>query len=407
MRRIAWLGVLLAVPALAADWPRFLGPAGDGHSPETGLMRQWPKDGPARLWERKVGSGYAGPVVAQGKLILFHRVGDEELVECLDARTGAAKWKYAAPTGYVDDFRFDDGPRGTPTISDGRVYTLGAEGRLSCLDFDGGKRLWERDLAADYPFRKGYFGVGTSPLVEGDGVFVNVGSKGACVVAFDRKTGKELWKTGDAEASYSTPVAADLGGKRRLVFLTREGLLVLDPKDGGVAHEQRFRARINASVNSATPLVADGKVFLSSSYNVGALLLDADGWKEVWKNDESLSNHYTTSVKVGDYLYGIHGRQEEAPELRCVEWKTGKVMWAKEGFGCAWLIAADGVLLAVQESGEVALLEATPKEYREKGRFAAFAKPAERGKSLRAAPALADGVLYVRDAQKLAAWRAK
>jgi outer membrane protein assembly factor BamB len=397
--------VALIVTAVAADWPRFLGPAGDGHSPESGLLKAWPAEGPTKLWERPVGSGYAGPAVTGGKVILFHRVEAEEVAECLDAQTGKTLWKQGSPTGYVDEFNFDDGPRGVPAIAGEHVYTLGAEGRLICRKLAEGAKVWEHDLQTDYQFPKGYFGVGVSPLVEGDGVFVNVGAKGAGVVAFDRATGKELWKVSDDGPSYSTPVAADIGGKRRLVFFTRQGLLVLDPKTGEIVHQMRYRARIDASVNAATPLVADGKIFLSACYGVGGLLIDTEGWKPIWKKDESMSSHYTTSVKVGEYLYGSHGRQEEGASLRCVAWKTGEVKWTKEGIGCAWLIAADGMLIAVQESGEIALLEASPEGYREKGRFTAFAKSTDRGKLLRSAPALADGVLYVRDAQKLAAWR--
>jgi outer membrane protein assembly factor BamB len=357
------------------------------------------------LWERAVGSGYAGPAVANGRLILFHRIDSDEIVECIDSKTGEPQWKYSVPTGYVDSFGFDDGPRGVPAIAGDQVFTLGAEGRLTCLDMATGRKIWDRAIAADYTLRQSYFGVGVSPLVEGDGVFINVGAKDAGIVAFDRKTGKEMWKAGTDDASYSTPTVAEIDGKRRLVFLTREGLMVIDPATGEVVHQRHFRSRAQASVNAATPLVADGQVFLSACYSTGALLLNIDGWKDVWKNDESMSNHYTTCVKIGDYLYGSHGRQEEGAALRCAEWKTGKVMWTKEGFGCAWLIAADGLILAVQESGKITLLEANPKEYTAKSQFVAFPTPEQRGKYLRSAPALADGILYARDEKKLVAWR--
>ncbi len=402
MNRIGVL-VILILPTItrAADWPQFLGPSRDGHSAETGLLHEWPKDGPPKAWECDAGPGFSGPAIAGGKLILFHRAGDDEVVECLDAKTGKKLWKHSNPTGYVDDLGKGDGPRATPVITGERVYTLGAEGRLQCLEFADGKKVWERDLAADYPFRKGYFGVASSPLVDGDRIFINIGSKRAGVVAFDCKTGKEVWKASNDRASYSTPAVAEIAGKRVLLFFTREGLLVLDPKDGAVIHKRQFRARIDASVNAATPLVFGDQVFLSASYQTGALLLDGNGWKDIWKSDEVLSNHYNTSVKVGDYLYGVHGREEAGGELRCVEWKTGKVDWTKPGFGCAHLIAADGMLIAAVESGELVLLEATPKAYTERGRFAALDKP----RHAVAAPALADGLLFVRNDKKLAAWK--
>ncbi len=397
----ALVAMLAPVPVPATDWPQFNGPFRDGRSPATGLLRTWPATGPAKLWERPLGSGYSGPVVAGNRLVIFHRLNDHEIVECLDARTGKLQWKHSAATGYVDDFGFDDGPRGTPCIAGGRAYCLGAEGALTCLDLETGRQIWARNLAVDYPFRKGYFGVGTSPVVAEGRVFINIGSKGAGVIALDAATGKELWRASDDEASYSTPTVATLGGKPRLVCLTRAGLLILDTADGTVVQRMPFRARIQASVNAATPLVGGDEVFLSSSYNTGAILLklSGDGSAPIWKNDESMSCHYNSPVRVGDYLYGIHGRQEAGGELRCVEWKTGTVKWAKPGFGCASLVAADGLLLAATETGDVVLVEATEAGYRERGRFAGLAKP------VRAGLALANGIAYARDSKRLVAWK--
>src|SRR5262249_20907071 len=158
------------------------------------------------------------------------------------------------------------------------------------------------------------------------------------------------------------------------VFLTRTGLLVLDPATGRVLHQRRFRARINESVNAATPLIANDQIFLSASYGTGALLLNWNRGepRDVGVNDKSLSSHYNTPVKVGEFLYGIHGRQEYGADLRCVEWASGNVRWSKAGFGCAALIAADGMLIAVAESGALVLLEPSPEAYREKARFAAL-----------------------------------
>src|SRR5712691_9676943 len=185
---------LLPLLLVAADWPQFLGPTRDGQSPETGLAREWPGGGPAKLWDAEIGAGFSGPVVAGGKVLLFHRVGDEEVLQCWNAADGKLLWKYAVATGYVDDFGFDEGPRATPSIADGRVYTLSAEGRISCISLEDGKKVWDRQLAVNYPFAKGYFGVATSPLVDAKRIYVNIGSKGAGVIALDRDTGKEIWK---------------------------------------------------------------------------------------------------------------------------------------------------------------------------------------------------------------------
>ena len=300
--------------------------ARDGHSAETELLREWPKEGPKPLWSVGVGSGWSGPVVVGGKVLIHHRVGDNEVLQCLNAVDGNEIWKYTTATGYTDDFQFDDGPRATPSVVGNSVYTLGADGKLSCVSFDKGQRIWDRDLSVDYPSKKGYFGVATSPLVDDERVYVNVGAKGAGMVAFDRKTGKDVWKSSDDEASYSSPVLATLAAKPRLVCFTRAGLLVLNPATGERIQARPFRARIQASVNAATPLVSGNQIFLTASYNTGAILLEAanDDWKEIWKNDSSLSCHYNTPVKVGEFLFGVDGRQEAGPELHASNGRPAK-----------------------------------------------------------------------------------
>jgi outer membrane protein assembly factor BamB len=219
-------------------------------------------------------------------------------------------------------------------------------------------------------------------------------------VAFNASDGKELWKATDQEASYSSPVAATIDGVRHVFFFTRDGLVSLDPKEGTERFRLKFRSKIDASVNAATPVVVDDHLFLSASYGTGALLLKVhkDKVDEVWKNDESLSNHYDTSIYHDGYLYGIDGRQEEGARLRCVEFKTGKVQWTKEGFGCASLIRVEGRLIALTEGGDLVLIEPTAKEYREKARASVLGSPC------RAALALANGRLYARDGKTLICW---
>jgi outer membrane protein assembly factor BamB len=389
-----------AVGLLAADWPQFLGPGRNATSAETGLSASWPEKGPPLLWEREVGEGFSGPVVAGDTLVLFHRQGDREVVEALDAATGKGRWKVSYPTAYADRLDKGNGPRATPLAADGRVYTLGAEGALHCFRLDDGKKVWGRSLKDDYELRESWFGVGTSPLLEGGLLLVNVGARGAGIVAFDKDTGKEVWKATDEPASYSSPVAATIDGVRHAFFLTREGLVGLDPKDGTVRFRKPWRARYDASVNAASPVVAGDLLFLSASYQTGAVLLRVrkDGVEEVWKGDDSLSCHYNTPVHHGGYLYGIDGRQERGARLRCVELKTGQVKWTRDRFGCASLLLADGRLIALTEDGDLVLLEATPEGYREKARANVLAGPC------RAEPALADGRLYARGDKKLACW---
>jgi outer membrane protein assembly factor BamB len=399
-------GLLTAALALAvagADWPQFLGPKRDGTSAETGLATTWPRKGPPVEWQREVGEGYSGPVVADGKLILFHRVGDEDVVECLDAATGKGLWKYAYATAYSDALGKGDGPRSTPLIAGGKVYTLGAAGKLLCLGLARGDMVWQRDLLTDYTVPRSYFGVGTTPLLVGDLLLVNVGGKDAGVVAVNKDTGKEAWAATSQGASYASPVAADIDGVRHAIFFTRQGLLGLDPANGKVRYEKRWRSRMDASVNAATPLVLGDRIFLTSSYDTGALLVKAskDKVEELWKGDDILSCHFGTPVHVDGYLYGFDGRQEGGTELRCVELKSGKVMWKQEGFGCGSIIAAQGMLLILSEGGDLVLAEATSAGYREKARATVLGKPC------RAAPALSDGKLYARDGGKLVCWNLK
>jgi outer membrane protein assembly factor BamB len=395
---------LLLPAARAADWPQFLGPTRNAVSAETGLARSWPEQGPPVVWEHEVGEGYSAPVVADGTLVIFHRVGDEEVVEGLDAANGKPRWKFAYPTKYSDALGKGDGPRSTPVIAGGKVYTLGAEGMLHCLDLKDGTKRWEKSLAKDYEMRPSYFGVATSPLVEGDRLLVNVGAKGAGIVAFDKDGGKEVWKATDDEASYSSPAAATIDGVRHVFFFTRTGLVDLDPKDGKVRTSKRWRARINESVNAAAPLVIGDQLFLTASYGTGAVLLRVgkDSVEELWKGDESLSSHYNTPVHKDGYLYGIDGRQERGGRLRCVELKTGQVKWEKGRFGCASMILADGLLVALTEDGELVLIDPSPEGYREKARAAVLRAP-----PCRAEIALADGRLFGRDGKRLVCWNLK
>jgi outer membrane protein assembly factor BamB len=389
---------LALTPALpAADWPNIHGPNRDSHSAETGLNWAWGEAGPPVAWALDVGAGFAGVAVSGGSVFLFHRVGAEEVLTALDPATGKEKWKYSARTKYVDDFGFDDGPRCVPVVSGGQVFALGADGDLHAVEAATGKKLWHRNIRADYKAPKGYFGVGAGPIVIGDRLLVSVGAKGAGIVAFDPATGKELWKATDDPPGYAAPSVIDLGGKPHAAFLTRGGLVVVEPAAGAVKFSKPWRSRLDASVNAAAPVVRKDEVLLTVSYGAGAVLLKAQAgeWDEVWTNDRALSCHYNTPVLVGDYLYGVHGRQEGGgAQLRCVEWKTGEVKWSVERFGVASLIAVDGGLLAVTE-GELVRFEANPKE------FKATARAKVLDGTVRAAPALSDGRLYLRDEKRL------
>ena len=388
---------ILLLTALAGDWPQFLGPTRDGVYSGADIAPAWPSSGPPVVWKRDVGEGFAGPVVAGGKLILFHRQQGRELIECLDAVTGKNVWSLAYPTTYRDDFGFDEGPRSAPVIAGGVVYAFGAEGVLTAVDLATGKQRWQVPAHQKFKSPKGWFGSAGSPLLEGGKVLVNVGAPDAGIVAFDAATGDVVWKATSDEASYSSPTVATIGGVRHALFLTRSELVDLDPANGKIRFTMPFRSRSSASVTAATPLVIGNLVFISASYGVGAALLEVNGstFRKIWGNDDSMSNHYSTCVFRDGFLYGFHGRQEEGQELHAIEMKTGKIMWSVERFGAGTVTLAGARLLIVRENGELTIAPATPKEFR----------PSESARilsgAIRAYPAVAEGRLYVRNEHTL------
>ncbi|MGB7219414.1 MAG: PQQ-binding-like beta-propeller repeat protein [Vicinamibacterales bacterium] len=393
--------LLTCAPIAAADWPQFLGPDRNGVYSGPPLATSWPAAGPRVVWKKQVGAGFAGPVVTGNRLILFHRVAKEEVVESLDARTGMPQWRYAYPTAYRDDFGFDEGPRAVPVVVNGRVYTFGAEGQLHAIDLATGRALWNVDTARQFGVRKGYFGASGSPLVEDGRVIANVGGKLAAqggvkdagIVAFNAETGAVLWTATNHEASYSSAVGATFGGERRAVFFTRDGLVGLVPATGRVIFERRWRSRSAASVNAATPLVVGDLIFVSATYETGAAVLRVQGSQltELWSGDEALSNHYATAVHHNGILYGFHGRQEYNPSFRAVDLRTGAVKWSTDQFHAGSVTLAGDQLLIVRETGELVLAQATPQAFRPIAR--AQILPA----TVRSFPALSDGFLYVRN----------
>ena len=399
--KVAWaVAVALAatvVTQAANDWPQYLGPSRNGVYAGPALADAWGANGPKAVWRKQVGQGFAGPAVVGNRVILFHRVGNEEVLESLDAATGDSVWRYAYPTRYRDDFGFDEGPRAVPVVADGVIYTFGAEGQLHAVDLAKGTRLWSEDTMKRFGVPKGFFGAAGSPLVEGGRVIANVGGDKAGIVAFEAKTGKVLWSATDDDASYSSGVAATIGGHRLGVFLTRDSLLGLDPASGMVQFQRRWRARIAASVNAATPIIVGDEIFVSAQYGPGAGVLRVNGSQltDVWTSDDVLSNHYATSVFYNGYLYGFHGRQEFGPSFRAVEFETGTVKWSQEQFRAGSVLLAGDRLLITREGGELILASASPQAF----------KPIARAQILqgvvRPYPALADGLLYVRNENTL------
>lgn len=383
----------LAVGAVrAGDWPQILGPHRNGHADGEQLSDSWPKAGPKVLWKYSLGSGYAGAAVLDNRVVVFHRVGASERVECLDTVGGKSQWKADFSASYRGGIDPDIGPRCVPLLADGAAYVFGAAGDLHAVALDTGKKRWSRALYADYKGDEGYFGAGSTPILIGGRLLVNVGGRGAGIVALDPASGKTLWKSSDEVASYSSPAAAKIGGKDEALFVTRLNCVLADPATGDIATLFPFGKR-GPTVNAATPLIFDGKLFATSSYGVGASLssLDASSAKPIWANDDTMSSQYATPIEAGGFIYGIHGREDVGvAELRCIEAASGKVRWSKAGYGVAHLILAGDKLLIQKTDGNIALAAAEPAAYRELATAHVASGPT------RALPALSRGRLYVR-----------
>ena len=396
MRQFLVLVLILPMSLFAEDWPQFLGPRRDG-SYQGKALAVWPAEGPKKIWDKKIGSGFAGPAVADGRLFLFHRTAGHEVLECANATTGKTIWKSQSTADYVDDFGFDNGPRAVPTISVGRVYTLGANGLIKCNDATTGKVLWKVDVRKQFEAGKGFFGLACSPLVSGRNVLINIGGRSAGIIALDTQTGKIRWKATEEKSSYASPILTKINDQLHAIFFTREGLVSAEPSSGKVNFSHNWRPAMNASVNACTPVAVGNLIFVSTSYGKGAIVLEVDGkkTKTVWSGDQSLSCHYSSVVHHDGYLYGFHGRQERGCDLRCVELETGKVKWSFPGLRAGSVTLAGKELLVLTERGELVRGPASPNAFRPTARVQLM------GATVRAYPALANGKLYVRNGGKL------
>jgi outer membrane protein assembly factor BamB len=399
----AILGLFIGVSiAVAGDWPQWLGPNRDGSTSEK--VAAW-KDPLKVLWTVPVGEGHSGPVVVKGQVYLHTRVKDklEEDLVAYDGKTGDLLWRTAPQERgkFADPFGFGSGPRATPAVADGNVYTFGITGLLTCVSTEKeGKLVWEVDVLKKHKASNLFFGTSCSPLVVGDLVLVNVGGKGASIVAFDRRTGEEKWKALDDPASYASPILIGKGKDQQVVFLTGKRLVSLSPLDGKMIWEYPLVDKLQES--STTPVVAGDVLFASSvTFGGAALKLGKDDTgptaKQLWVNP-AYTCYFATPVAVGDHLYLVTGSLlAKQATLRCVETATGKQLWKRDNVGkyhASLLRTGDGKLLMLEEAGDLVLLQPDPKEYRELSRSKICGETW-------AHPALADGRLYVRDKKDL------
>jgi outer membrane protein assembly factor BamB len=379
------------------EWPQILGPERNGiAAADERLAESWPAAGPREIWRRDVGAGYAGVAIAEGRGFLFHRVDDREVIEAFDPATGATLWKADHGTRFQPQVGGGDGPLCVPVVHESRVLTFGAQGVLTCLDAATGRRLWARETHREFGAQEGYFGAGSTPLVVGDHVIVNVGGakRDAGVVAFAVASGETVWQNTIEPASYSAPVLTAIGGQPHVLIVTRYACLLMDPASGAVRWQFPFGQR-GPTVNAATPIVpAAGRLFVTAAYGIGCVSadFDRDAARPRWQGEGPLATQYCTPIAAGGHLYGIDGRDDVPPaDLVCITEETGKELWREKNFGYGTLLMADGKLLAAKTDGELVLLRATPAG------VAVLARARPLPGTVRALPALSAGRLYLRD----------
>jgi len=412
MVRFVWIVVWLAAtvaaargeePAAAAknQWPQFLGPGRDGISSETGLLDKWPAGGPKEVWRVKGGVGMSGLAISRGRVLtMVQREGQQWLV-ALDAATGQPIWQ----TAVAPEFRNEmgNGPRATPTLAGERVLVYTGEGILAAVNFADGAVLWSHNLPKDHKGKPADYGMACSPLVVDERAIVQVGAPQAAVVAYDIPTGKLAWKAGSDLAGYSSPALLEVAGQKQLVAFTGGSVLGLSPQDGKVLWRHPYGTDFECNI--ATPVAVNGHVFVSSGENHGSVLLAVKpsggslAVEEMWSSQGAgsvLRSEWQTPVLLDGHLYGFDNVGSAGPvtHLTCVEAATGKRAWQQLRFGKGNLIAADGKLFISTMKGELVIVRATPEKFEELGRGVVIG-------STRQAPALAGGLLYLRDDKEI------
>jgi outer membrane protein assembly factor BamB len=392
----------IVAPALAsaADWPQWRGPDRNGMSAEKGLLTQWPTDGPPLVWQAKdVGDGYSTPAVVGNRLYFISNEGiDDEYVQARSTADAKQIWRKRIGKSGPNRGPQYPGARSTPTVDGTSLYALGSDGDLACLDTETGEVRWTKNLVSDFAGKAGQWAYAESPLVDGDLVVCTPGGSDATLVALDKKTGEVAWKCAIAEgddAAYASIIVVNSGGLKQYVQFLGKGLVGVDAKTGKFLWRYDRTAK-GSPANIPTPVARDELVYSAAGKSGGGLVkLSVDGDKAQAEQvyfEPKMPSSIGGAVRVDDYMYGTNSQG-----LMCVEFATGAVKWQERGVGAGSVCAADGRLYVHGEKGDVALVEVTPEEYREKGRFALPDQP-DRGRSQAwAYPVIAGGKLYIRD----------
>ncbi len=428
------LALLTAATLRADDWPQWLGPQRDGIWREQGIVDAFPKDGPKYRWRKPLGGGYSGPAVANGRVYVTDRqlasgaanpndpfqrgkIPGSERVVCLDEKTGETLWVHEYPSDYTVSYAA--GPRATPTADDGRVYTVGVEGNLFCLDAAKGTVLWSKDFKTDYHAKTQTWGFASPVLIDGERAICITGGAEASAVAFDKKTGKELWRAVPAkEAGYAPPMIYTLAGVRQLIIWTGNGITALKPESGEVLWSHPWQLRFALAVPTPRK-VGENKLFFTSFYN-GSLLLKVSPENKtpeiLWqsakvseKDTDKLNSIMPTPVIVDDIIYGVCSYSE----LRALKVSTGERIWETRQpttngknlrWGNAFLIPQGDRYFLFNEAGELILAKLSPKGYEELDRMKLLEptnKDARTRNVVWVHPAFANGHVLVRNDKEI------
>jgi len=387
-RAAATVLVWMAGDCVAQDWPCFRGPSHNGVSSETDWQSVWPDQGPPVAWRFNVGIGYASVAVSGSRLYTMGNVENIDTVYCLEARTGKLLWKHSYPCP-TDANEFQGGPTSTPTIRDGRVYTLSRTGDLFSFEAITGKVHWKVNVPDLTSIRIPGWGFSGSPWVNDNTVVVNVGDAG---VGLSIKDGTVRWASADKDAGYSSFVPFNQGGVERLVFGSARSYVCIDPQTGAEQWRQRWLTTFGC--NATDPVMVDGRVFLSTGYNRGSGLLDLSGGNPqlVWKHKE-LQTQLATSVLCEGKLYGANGSVAEGATLTCIDPRNGEVLWNARELKVGGLMAAGNRLITMTDDGVLRVVEPGISGPGIKSEFRVFRE------SCWTMPVLCQGRIYCRGAE--------
>ncbi len=396
----ATLSLSFSLAISAADWPQWRGPERNGISKETGLAKEWPKEGPKLLWQAKdIGDGYSTPAVVGERLYLISNQGMEnEFVHALSVADGKEVWKTTIGKVGPNQGPQYPGTRSTPTFDGDALYALGSNGDLVCLNAADGKEQWRKDLRKDFGGKPGKWAYAESPLVDGEVLVVAPGGSKATIVALNKKSGNVVWESvipeGD-EAAYASAMIVEVGGLKQYVEFLSKGLVGVEAKTGKLLWRYEKTAQ-NSPANIPTPLVQDQFVYSAAGRSGGGLVQLKAAGSTVEADEVYFTPKLPTAiggaVVLEGNLYGTNGQG-----LLCAVLKTGDIKWQERGVGAGSVCYADGRLYIHGENGEVALVEATPEAYREKGRFAPPEPPKKGPGKAWAYPVVANGRLYIRE----------